>query len=402
MSTQKTHVDKTSAETKSIGFDYQYYFFLWKVLSLKDGESVGLEVKDDVHTELKDSHQILYQLKHTVKTKQNNDPVNLSSLDKDLWKTLSNWVQVITDKADNRATLKNQLEFVNKTSFVLATNKSSSKSNDLINTISDFQNYSILIEGFIENIGKLLIKAKDDKVIEYIIRIKSLNPNVLSEFIRKIHFELNENEIIEKCKKEIKADKVPENKIDDVYASIDSAIREDNFLNIRSGKKIKISFNDFYLKYRKYYDISRSCSLVVRPLTVPLPDKMEQQIFIQQLFEINDIADGDIEDISEFTSQRLKFANNIEAWLFKGELTSEEIKQFHVDAILLWKNEHRRKMREPEEENIKALKVIDGMREKTLTISNSPLSLELSNGSFYELSNKPQIGWRKDWEKYKK
>ena len=172
MGVDKTHVEKTSAETKSIGFDYQYYFFLWKVLSLKDGETVGLEVKDDVHTELKDSHQILYQLKHTVKTKQNNDPVNLSSLDKDLWKTLSNWVQVITDKADNRATLKKQIEFINKTSFVLATNKSSSKSNDLINTISDFQNDSILIEELNENIGKLLIKAKDGKVIEYIKRIK--------------------------------------------------------------------------------------------------------------------------------------------------------------------------------------------------------------------------------------
>ena len=103
MSIEKTHVDKTSAETKSIGFDYQYYFFLWKVLSLKHGETVGLEVKDDVHTELNDHTQILYQLKHTIKTNQNNLPINLSSLDKDLWKTLSNWVQVITDKADDRA-----------------------------------------------------------------------------------------------------------------------------------------------------------------------------------------------------------------------------------------------------------------------------------------------------------
>ncbi|MFT5753980.1 MAG: hypothetical protein ACI924_001206, partial [Flavobacterium sp.] len=25
----KTHFEKTGAETKSIGFDFQYYFFLW-------------------------------------------------------------------------------------------------------------------------------------------------------------------------------------------------------------------------------------------------------------------------------------------------------------------------------------------------------------------------------------
>lgn len=66
MSNNKTHTEKTAAESKSIGFDYQYYFFLWKVLLLQPNESVGLEVKDDVHTELSNNHQVLYQLKHVL------------------------------------------------------------------------------------------------------------------------------------------------------------------------------------------------------------------------------------------------------------------------------------------------------------------------------------------------
>lgn len=65
MDKEKTQIEKTAAETKSIGFDYQYYFFLWKLLSLETGESVGLEVKDDVHTELNNGKQIFYQIKHT-------------------------------------------------------------------------------------------------------------------------------------------------------------------------------------------------------------------------------------------------------------------------------------------------------------------------------------------------
>lgn len=402
MSIEKTHVDKTTAETKSIGFDYQYYFFLWKVLSLEHGETVGLEVKDDVHTELNDNTQILYQLKHTIKTKQNKSPINLSSLDKDLWKTLSNWVQVITDKADNRAIKKNQLEFINKTSFVLATNKSSSRSNDLINAISNFQNDSISIDAFNDEIGMLIQKAKDNKVVEYITRVKELNVDVLSAFIRKIFFELDENNIIAKCKNAIKADKVPENKIDDVYSSIDSSIREDNFLNIKQGQKINISFEDFYQKYRKYYDIARSCPLSVRSFTGHLPSKMEEQTFIQQLLEVNDISSSDIEDMTEFTGQRLKLASNIKTWLINGELTSEEIQEFESDAVLIWKNEYRKQMRANEGENVKALKVLDVIREKKLAISDSSLSVELSNGSFYELSNVPRIGWKKDWEKYKK
>ena len=402
MSIKKTHVDKTSAETKSIGFDYQYYFFLWKVLSLEFGETVGLEVKDDVHTELNDSTQILYQLKHTIKTKPNNSPVNLSSLDKDLWKTLSNWVQVITDKADDRAIQKNQLEFINKTNFVLATNKTSSKSNDLINAISNFQNDSISIDTFNDNIDNLLNKCKDNSIVEYITRVKGLNICVLSEFIRKISFELNENDIITKCKNAIKADKVPENKIDDVYASIDSSIRKDNFLNIKQGQKVRISFDDFYQKYRKYYDIARSCPLAIRTFTGHLPSRLEDQIFIQQLLEVGDISISDIEDMTEFTAQRLKLASNIETWLRNGELTSEEIQHFEEDATLIWKNEYRKQMRSRESVKIKALKTLDFIREKKLDISNTSLNIELSNGSYYELSNIPLIGWEKGWEKYKK
>jgi hypothetical protein len=401
MSTEKTHADKTSAETKSIGFDYQYYFFLWKVLSLNEGESVGLEVKDDVHTELNENTQILYQLKHTTKTKSDGSPSNLSSLDNDLWKTISNWIQVVLDKADDRETKHKQLNFIKKTSFILATNKSSSKTNHLINAISNFQSEDISIDQFIEQINKLLGTTADKNIIEYINRVLLLDEQILIAFIKKIFFELDENEIIAKCKKAIKADKVPENKIDDVYSALDSAIREDNFIDIKKGNKINISFDDFYNKYHKYYDKGRSCSLFVRSFTEHFPSKIEEQVFIQQLLEINDISSNDMESITEFTTQRLKLSNNIETWLTKGELTSEDFKQYRAESILKWKNEHRKQMRKTISDDDKGLEVLDSMRSEMIFLSGSPLSIELSNGTFYELSDLPQIGWRKDWEKYK-
>ncbi|MFM1345278.1 hypothetical protein WFP14_01755 [Yersinia proxima] len=43
--------DKTSAEKKSIGFSYQDYVALKHALELKPGESIGIEVFDDVHLE---------------------------------------------------------------------------------------------------------------------------------------------------------------------------------------------------------------------------------------------------------------------------------------------------------------------------------------------------------------
>ena len=183
MSSIKNHFDKTSAETKTIGFDYQYYFFLWKVLCLEDGQSVGLEIKDDVHTELDNNTQILYQLKHTISTQKDGKPANLTTLDKDIWKTLSNCVQVIQDAADGRSKKINQLEFIHRTSFVLATNKSSSKSNKLINGIDKFQNGTISVEEFRTCINELL-KSTDSKIIkEYITRVIKITDDVLAAML---------------------------------------------------------------------------------------------------------------------------------------------------------------------------------------------------------------------------
>jgi hypothetical protein len=45
--------------------------------------------------------------------------------------------------------------------------------------------------------------------------------------------------------------------------------------------------------------------------------------------------------------------------------------------------------------------VLDSIRESKLTIAEQQLDTDMSNGTFYDLSDVPDIGWRKDWEKYK-
>ncbi len=95
----RTQINKTSADKTAIGFDYQYYFFLWKILSLRTGQSIGLEVKDDVHIET-DKQNYFYQIKHSVQKKNDGGTINLTTSDEDLWKTISNWVKVIVDEND--------------------------------------------------------------------------------------------------------------------------------------------------------------------------------------------------------------------------------------------------------------------------------------------------------------
>lgn len=405
MSKEKTHADKTTAGATLVAFDYQYYFFLWKLLSLGVGESVGLEVKDDVHTELDDDEQIFYQVKHTVKTKTDDTPINLTTADIDLWKTLSNWAKVVSDKNDNRDKTHEQLKFIKKTSFVLASNKSSAGKNLALKSIIEHQENPIQISKIKLLFQDICSKSKNTTLSSYVNDVLRLTDEVLNEFFLKVFFELDEDDIIGKCKDAIKADKIVETKIDDVFSSINSSIRADNFIKIKNGEKVQISFDDFYLKYRRHYDLARNGPLLINEFKGILPDKLESQTFIQQLIEIEDVKSDDIEGIARLTIFKLKLQDNIDRWIQQGEITDEEVNRFKQDATEQWCNKHKsifRRITEEADYNKAGLQVLDSIRESKLMIAEQTLDTGLSNGTFYDLSDAPSIGWRKDWEKYKK
>ncbi len=116
--TQEQH----TAGPIAIGFDYQLYLFMNLALELGPGEKIGFEVKDDIHIDKADGTTILYQAKHTVQQDSNK---NLTTLDSDLWKTLSNWVDFIKSNKENS-------NFLEKHSFILTTNKSENNNSFLI------------------------------------------------------------------------------------------------------------------------------------------------------------------------------------------------------------------------------------------------------------------------------
>ena len=189
MTKQITHTEKTSADDKSIGFDYQYYYFIYRLLKMGRRESVGLEVKDDVHTDLSCDRQILIQLKHTTQRKADGTPKNLTTYDSDLWKTLSNWSKVITDKIAGRDAEKSQLIFISNTDFMLVTNKTESKSCRFFDLLENPKNARAELQVFKKG-------TSDDDLKGYIQDVASLSDTVLVAFLRNIHLELEINDIV--------------------------------------------------------------------------------------------------------------------------------------------------------------------------------------------------------------
>lgn len=99
------------------GFIYQIYYFLYRLLTMLDGETVSLEKIDDVGTE-EGGRQTYFQLKHSINSKP-SDIKRMANRDPDLWKTLNMWVNIIKKKGDEKA----QRQWIEKSEFVLTDGK---------------------------------------------------------------------------------------------------------------------------------------------------------------------------------------------------------------------------------------------------------------------------------------
>ena len=406
MSKIKTHEEKTSAIHVLVAFDYQYYFFILRLLSLTSDETIGIEMKDDVHTQLNNSHQILMQVKHTINKKSDGYFENLTTLDLDLWKTLSNWAQIITDKASNRESETAQLSFIKKTDFLLVSNKSFDSNNSFIKALIEYKNNSILqdIKNKIFNIKKT---TTDKNIIEKIETILTLNDNVLSEFLKKVGFELGASSIIDDCKDKLKSMMIPEQRIDYLFNMICSELKVEIYNKVIGGNAFSISFNDFYKRYKRLFEIARLEKKPIYKLDIKLPNNLSDQLFIKQLLHIGDLDQDDNEDIQRYTEQKLLLKNHIDLWVTKGELTLKEKNEFDGDTIEVWKNTFKRihkKSKGKNEEVIleNANSIVDILRDKNLLLGQEYLDTKLSNGQFYHLSDIPEIGWHINWNKIHK
>ncbi|MCG3267358.1 hypothetical protein [Yoonia sp. I 8.24] len=397
------HVDKTSAEDKSIGFDFQYYYFLNRLLQLKKGETLGLEVMDDVHCDLSNDRQILVQLKFTTQTKKDGDAKNLTSLDKDFWKTTSNWVEVITDKNAGRKGEAEQLKFAQKSDFLLCSNKSDNSGNVVLSSIRAFQKNECTHNELQTSLNDLKGATKDKDVINYIKNVLALSKEVSKAFFTNIAFDLGCSTIIEDCKENILGFMVPSDRVDDVFHSLDSQLRADNFDLVASKQKIIISYDDFLKKYQVHFDKARNGKLVVRT-NFSEPKEIGEQLFIKQLIEIGDVSVGDTDFILKMLYNQLLAKTNLHEWVNEGVVSSIDADDLEENALATWENIHRKKFRhlgDGDDINQLAQCVLDEIRSEKLSIADQEMNIRFSNGEYYDLCEDKKIGWRNDWkEKY--
>jgi hypothetical protein len=401
MASTQTFAQKTSAADKSIGFDYQYYYFLDRLLNLRTGESVGLEVLDDVHVSVNADLQLLFQLKHTTVLAADGKPVNLTALDDDLWKTMSNWANVIVDPNDGRADIPSQIAFIKKTEFHFVTNKSANLTNVFLVKILEFIEGSAQFEEVYVELIKLYQKTQGADTKQHLKTVLDLDKGVCERFFRKLRFQLGEDEVIAKIKRSISEKAIDAEHVDEVFARLDSNVSQDNFIDTKAGKPIVISYEEFMTRYRRIFTASRSKKLQYCQYTPVMPANLLSQRFVSQLLHISDVNTAELEMIAEYTAQKMRLVRNLLEWQKTGQLVGDEISAFHNEVKIRWRNQFRstfRAVSPPPNVLNAAISLISVLRSENFKIGEESLNTELSNGELYHLSDIDVIGWHPGWE----
>ena len=266
--------------------------------------------------------------------RQAGEPVALTELDTDLWKTLYNWSQVIIDKVDSREEVAAQLAFATKTEFCLVTNKSLSKTNAFLRLLIESQ-YTGEFDVLENHIKCLSQKTDDADIKKYILSVMALETDVRRQFFTHVRLELEVDDIIGLVKNAIREKIIEPERIDAVFERLDSRISSDNFLSVKQGGAISISFEEFATRYGKIFEDARSKKLVPFRFEPVLPDDIFAQTFIKRLIEIGAISTGDGERAVDYTRQKIRLSTNLERWEQDGAIVGDEVDDFHNEVLSL-------------------------------------------------------------------
>ena len=401
--TQK-RVDVTSADTKHLGFEYQYLYFIVRLLQLRSGCEVGYEALDDIHVISGGTGETQYvQIKHTTELSADGSPANLTMLSEDLWKTLSNWSKLISDPAEQRNTTNSQKRFLQNSSFIFATNRNTCQNrvSELIDAVKQNTCTGTNAKKTLQEIKKL---TKSSAIQGHIDDVCRLTPSILCLFLSKIDFVSTVDDLFAEIRSGIRDKMVPEVDVNDVLSRLYTQLKEDFFKVVKNKQHQVITYNEWQQKYQSVFNSVRTTLLPFREYHPVLPDHLDQQPFAKELIEIEaiDTDMNGLAELAEFTEHYLSVKMQLSDWYEEGKIDLQTMQRFHDNAFKLWKRIHKACHRSTKEnaslDRTNALECFDQIMQEQLKILSTDLGISLSNGEFILLANEEKIGWKYKWD----
>lgn len=403
MAATQNRAEITSADTKQLGFEYQYLYFIIKLLQMRYGDEVGYEARDDIHVVSASSCDALYiQVKHTTDLTADGSPANLTNLSEDLWKTFSNWSKLITDPAEQRDAVRAQRAFIQKSKFIFATNRNTCQ-NDIYNLVATIKGKSISATLVRTKIQEIEQSTTNETIRNYINDVLNLSSTLLLAFLSKVDFVSTNSDLFEETRSEIRNKMIAEEYVDDVLYALYTQLKEDFFKKVKKKTHQIITYNEWQQKYQSVFKSVRTTLLPFREYHPLLPDRLDQQPFARELIEIEavDLDDAGLSELAEFTEHYLSVKLQLMDWYDEGKIDLLTMEKFHKDAQVLWKRIHRACHRSTKSDMTldrnNALECFDQTMRERLRILSTDLGIALSNGEFILLANEEKIGWKYKW-----
>lgn len=391
------------------GFEYQFLYFIRQLLKMQEkDEMVAYEKHDDV-SKITGEGITYFQLKHTIGG-TNVKPVNLRLRDSDLWKTIAVWIDITLSQKE-----ESQIVFWENNRFVLVTNKMPDD-NEFWTALQRFQKDEISFEELKKFYQKVYDETKDPaqeegkpkRVNQTKVYIKSLIDFEYAERLLKSMTICFEPDLKMKILDSLEYNKsIPKAHVEKAFHELLGELKDKWF----SDKKASYSRDDFSKLIGRICNKYRERKFLFKQNTVTLeklPSDLLEQIFIQQLMDVEDIDESDTDLIVDYTQQKFDYINNIQEAIKNEEVSNSEIEKTINNAFLIWQQKFRLYMKhariEDKDDIIdRAAQLLNDIRDKRLDFVEETLPVYFSNGCFYYLSDKdtehePRIGWRPGWE----
>lgn len=399
------------ASGSASGYIYQFEKALLTLSSLQNSKDfVSIESVDDVaaHDE-KGFVLMTFQAKHSILS----TGTTFEDTSKALWRTLEIWTQKIDNKTFN-----------DKTVFVCSTNKKLSD-DSLLSKIKkeNFSNVLLLINNLLTTQKTKLLTAKKgthiQKIIDYIEFVLSSQSS----------FEIIKNNIIIEDEENAKEKFFSELHLgNDNYTDISrNAIYEEfyGWISLRAKSKwlnsdlANFSKNDFD---RKHYQITTNSSIMnavfrtkklLGAIDEHLISKVRQEVFVTQLEDIKRNKGAKERIILKAIHDFIYSDVEIKHIIVKGDYTEYDFEVFVEQCKIHWQELYDSKVLKEldeyneDDKNSISIEIYDTiMKSIELKFKEgfgfTTESEYVKNGCFLNLSNKPEIGWRPDWQiKYK-
>jgi len=390
----KSIFEQASADKSQLGFDYQDLICLEHLIDLKPGESVGLEVFDDVHHDRINGTKALIQVKHSV-----GDDSTLTNRDIDLWKTLSNWSKALSElDTDN-------------IEFIFFTNKKKTNRNGIVQLLDNNQSKLSKITDTISEIKKDIdlkeidkrVDAPENPIKKYVDYIYGLSNAEKESLFSKISLIISADDIFKRLTQKIEYFSVSNSESINVVYQLIGVFRKQKYERIKSGQKILIDYDIF----RKEFQFDR-----IIKITQDRKIDFSRYHYFKNINNIDpkdglfsiQLADIDIspEDITEYAIEYAATSIFIQSLIADGNFTEVENFSINEEVVQGWKSIYRQiynssGIGNEEKHKRVARDCLYKVEDLPIHVSNSTLSKAMVTGKGIELSDICRIGWRKNW-----